>query len=113
MPVPGQHPAQSERQPVESITDGHRGLWRPLIEDVLEREAIEIVFQPVLDLQSRRAVSYEALARFPGDPALTPDRWFSAAWEVGLGMPLELLAVRKAAEALKRIPEDVGLNVNA
>ena len=113
MAVPRQYPAVSERQPVESITDEDHGLWQPLIEDVLERESIEIAFQPVLDLESHRAVAYEALARFPGDPSLTPDRWFSAAWEVGLGLPLELLAVRKAAEALDQIPRDTGLNVNA
>ena len=113
MAVPYQEPALSEREPVETIAGGPIDLWRPRIEDVLEREAIEIVFQPVLELESRRAVAYEALSRFPGDPSLTPDRWFSRAWEVGLGLPLELLAVRKAAEALDRIPEDAGLNVNA
>jgi EAL domain-containing protein (putative c-di-GMP-specific phosphodiesterase class I) len=87
--------------------------WLPRIQDVLEREAIEIVFQPVVELASRRPVAYEALSRFPGDPSLTPDRWFSEAWEIGLGLPLELLAVRKAAAALERIPQEAGLNLNA
>jgi EAL domain-containing protein (putative c-di-GMP-specific phosphodiesterase class I) len=102
-----------EQQPLESIIGERHRPWRPLIEDVLEREAIGIVFQPVLELPGRRPVAYEALSRFPGDPSLTPDRWFAAAWEVGLGLPLELLAVRKAAEALERIPLDTGLNINA
>jgi EAL domain-containing protein (putative c-di-GMP-specific phosphodiesterase class I) len=101
------------RQAIEGITGEHHDLWQGRIQDVLDRDAIEIVFQPILELHSRRPVAYEALSRFPGDASLTPDRWFSEAWEVGLGLPLELLAVRKSAEALARIPEKVGLNVNA
>jgi PAS domain S-box-containing protein len=101
------------RRAREGVTEEHLDLWQRRIQDVLERQAIEIVFQPVLELPSCRPVAYEALSRFPGDPSLTPDRWFSEAWEVGLGLPLELLAVRKAAGALDRIPEDVGLSVNA
>jgi PAS domain S-box-containing protein len=101
------------RPPVEGASAGPRDLWLRRIEGVLEEEAIEIVFQPVLELRSRRAVAYEALSRFPGDSSLTPDRWFSEAWEVGLGLPLELLAVKRAAEALDRLPDATGLNVNA
>ena len=101
------------RQRSENLSSEHRDLWLRRVEDALEQESVEIAFQPVLELTSRRAVAYEALARFPGDSSLTPDRWFSGAWDVGLGLPLELLAVRKAAEALDRIPDDVGLNVNA
>jgi PAS domain S-box-containing protein len=101
------------RRAREGVTEEHFDLWQRRIQDVLERKAIEIVFQPVLELPSRRPVAYEALSRFPGDASLAPDRWCSEAWAVGLGLPLELLAVRKAAEALERIPQDVGLNVNA
>jgi EAL domain-containing protein (putative c-di-GMP-specific phosphodiesterase class I) len=58
-------------------------------------------------------IAYEALSRFPGDPARGPDRWFAEAWDVGLGIPLELEAVRVAARALAELPHDVGLCVNA
>ena len=58
-------------------------------------------------------IAFEALSRFPGDPAYTPDRWFDDAWSVGLGMELELLAVRMIVEALPEIPPDVGLSINA
>lgn len=62
---------------------------------------------------SGRKIAYEALSRFPGDPSHTPDRWFDDAWRIGLGIPLELLAARVAAGALSRLPDDVGLSINA
>jgi EAL domain-containing protein (putative c-di-GMP-specific phosphodiesterase class I) len=105
--IPSQHPG------LESATARENGLWLERVEDVLEQESIEIAFQPIFELDTQRPVAYEALSRFPGDASLAPDRWFSEAWTLGLGLPLELLSVRKAAEALERLPDDVGLNVNA
>jgi EAL domain-containing protein (putative c-di-GMP-specific phosphodiesterase class I) len=58
-------------------------------------------------------IACEALSRFPGAPERGPERWFAEAWDVGLGVPLELLAVRIAAEALPRLPEGVSLCINA
>jgi PAS domain S-box-containing protein len=105
--------AIESRNTIERITSDEHAEWTERIGDVLRDEAIEMVFQPVLELETGRASSIEALSRFPGDTSLTPDRWFAAAWEVGVGVPLELLAVRKAAEAVQRIPEGIGLSVNA
>ena len=83
------------------------------IAGVLRDEAIVPVFQPIVSLEAtRRVIAYEALARFPGDPGHTPDRWFADAWQVGLGIPLELLAVRAAMRALPLLPPDVALCVN-
>jgi PAS domain S-box-containing protein len=101
------------RQTIERITSEEHSRWADRIGDVLRAESIEMVFQPVLELETGKVCAVEALSRFPGDSSLTPDRWFSEAWEVGVGMPLELLAVRKAAEAIPRLPKDVGLSVNA
>jgi PAS domain S-box-containing protein len=94
------------------ISAGHQAI-QERVEDVLRAEAIEPVFQPILELDTGRAIAYEALARFPGDKTRTPDLWFADAWAVGLGVPLELLAVRVAAAALPRLPADVDLTVNA
>jgi PAS domain S-box-containing protein len=80
---------------------------------VLDAEAITPVFQPIVELDGGRVVAYEALARFPGEVAHTPDRWFADAWSVGLGVPLELLAVRAAARALPHLAPGVGLAINA
>jgi PAS domain S-box-containing protein len=82
------------------------------IAGALQAEAIVPVFQPVVSLADGRVIAYEALARFPGDPAHTPDRWFADAWQVDLGVPLELLAVRAAIGALPLLPVDAALCVN-
>ena len=82
------------------------------IAGALRAEAIVPVFQPVVALADGRVIAYEALARFPGDPAHAPDRWFADAWSVDLGIPLELLAVRAAVGALPLLPADVDLCVN-
>jgi PAS domain S-box-containing protein len=105
--------AIESRQTIERITSEEHSAWLERIREVLRDESIETVFQPVLDLETGQAVALEALSRFPGDASLTPDRWFGEAWEVGLGIPLELLAVRRAARALPQLPDGVGLSVNA
>jgi PAS domain S-box-containing protein len=79
---------------------------------VLRAEAIVPVFQPIVSLADGRTIAYEALARFPGDPTYTPDRWFADAWHVDLGIPLELLAVRAAIAALPLLAPDAALCVN-
>ena len=83
------------------------------VERVLTEEDITPVYQPIFELGTGRAIAYEALSRFPGDSARTPDRWFADAWRVGLGLPLELLAIRIAASALPKLPAGVGLSLNA
>src|SRR4051794_5324203 len=105
--------AIESRQTIERITSREHSEWLERIREVLRDESIETVFQPVLDLQTGEPVALEALSRFPGDSSLTPDRWFGEAWEVGLGVPLELLAVRRAARALPHLPDGVNLSVNA
>ncbi len=82
------------------------------IRDVLSRGAIEIVFQPILDLVSNTTVGFEALSRFSAEPVRSPDQWFAEANEIGLGRDLELLAIDVALRSLDRIPEDQFLAVN-
>jgi PAS domain S-box-containing protein len=102
-----------QRPSVERVSsDEYRWTFNRLRE-VLDEQLIGPVYQPIFDLRNERVIAYEALSRFPGDPARGPDRWFAEAWDVGLGIPLELLAVRIAAAALTELPGDVGLCVNA
>jgi PAS domain S-box-containing protein len=100
------------REGMDSVDDEERDASTTRVNAVLADEAIALVFQPIVELKTGRAIAYEALARFPGDPAHTPDRWFDDAWRVGLGIPLELLAVRVAATALPRLQRGVGLSIN-
>jgi EAL domain-containing protein (putative c-di-GMP-specific phosphodiesterase class I)/CheY-like chemotaxis protein len=85
---------------------------RRRIERVLGGDGIRLLFQPVFDLQTGGPVGAEALSRFDPDDGMTPDRWFDAAWQVGLGLELELAAVRGALVQLARIPDDLYLAVN-
>ncbi len=79
---------------------------------VLHQEPPRIVFQPVVNLQTYQVVGAEALARFDDDSERTPDKWFRDAWDVGLGVDLELKAMEKALEQLPRLPDPVYLAIN-
>jgi EAL domain-containing protein (putative c-di-GMP-specific phosphodiesterase class I) len=74
--------------------------------------ALEMVFQPIVGLRHGEMVGVEALARFAGPPLRAPSLWFAEAATVGLREDLELLAVRKAIEALQELPGDLYLTVN-
>jgi EAL domain-containing protein (putative c-di-GMP-specific phosphodiesterase class I) len=51
---------------------------------VLDERAVQPVFQPLIDLDSRHVVGYEALARGPAGSALeSPAALFEAAWRAG------------------------------
>ena len=54
-----------------------------------------IHLQPIVDFAANRVAGFEALARFDGGPP-TPDRWFVRAHQVGLGIDLEVAALRAA-----------------
>jgi EAL domain-containing protein (putative c-di-GMP-specific phosphodiesterase class I) len=82
------------------------------IRRVLADESLWTVFQPICDLYDGTIVGYEALSRFPEPPKRTPDRWFGDAAALGLGVALEVLAVRRALNALNELPEHVYLSVN-
>jgi EAL domain-containing protein (putative c-di-GMP-specific phosphodiesterase class I)/CheY-like chemotaxis protein len=75
-------------------------------------DALTMVFQPIVELCSRSVVGAEALARFAGPPNRAPDLWFAEAEAVGLREELELLAVRKAIDALPLLPPDSYLSIN-
>lgn len=59
-------------------------------------DELDVVFQPIVDLNKLACVGYEALARFPdGRP---PDLWFAEARAVGLEKLLEMAALWRAVE---------------
>jgi EAL domain-containing protein (putative c-di-GMP-specific phosphodiesterase class I) len=70
-------------------------------------DELEVVFQPIVDLNQLACVGYEALARFPdGRP---PDIWFAEARAVGLDKMLEMAALWRAVETF---PGPGSLSVN-
>lgn len=90
-----------------------RAAMRERVASVIERDLMTVVCQPILELRSGRIVGVEALARFPVEPRRTPDIWFKEAHQVGRGVELELVAVRKALSLLERIPAGAYLAINA
>ena len=72
---------------------------------------LETVFQPMIELGSNHHVAYEALTRFPGETRSTRDCFVDAA-ELGVGLELELAAVKSALTHLGEIPVGTRLSIN-
>ena len=84
-----------------------------LIRELIAKEAVEILFQPIVDLQSRRVVAYEALGR-GAHPALdtSPMILLRLAEQCGLATELSQLFARRAVESSTRLPTRVKLFLN-
>jgi EAL domain-containing protein (putative c-di-GMP-specific phosphodiesterase class I)/CheY-like chemotaxis protein len=105
------------RELMRQVHDANRGrealiTKRARIRRVLERGELDIVFQPIVALDTRETVGYEALSRFSGEPNRGPDEWFAEAHQVGLGEELELAAIRLACERSRLLPEGMFMAVN-
>lgn len=82
------------------------------VHEVLDAGGVRVVFQPVRDMASGAVVAVEALSRFDPGRFPTPEHAFAAASAAGVGVDLELLAVRSALPVLPRLPAGVHLAVN-
>jgi EAL domain-containing protein (putative c-di-GMP-specific phosphodiesterase class I)/DNA-binding NarL/FixJ family response regulator len=85
---------------------------RDRIRSIVERRDFGLVYQPIVRLPGHDVVGFEALARFPQEPARPPDVWFREAAEAGLGLELELAATRMALEDLDALPREAYLSLN-
>lgn len=97
---------RTDRRP-EALSSEHER-----VSAALRGGELVMVFQPVLDVGGGGVVGVEALARFPAEPVRGPESWFAEASRVGLGVALELAAVRQALACLDRIPPPLFLSVN-
>lgn len=95
-------PAKAERD--------HADALRSTIRDILKTRSFHPVFQPIIELESREVVGYEALTRF--DSGQRPDLCFADAWSVGLGPELELATLGAALDASKGLRSGVFLDLN-
>ncbi len=91
---------------VDRVTLQHR------VESVLQAAALDIIFQPVIDLQADQIVACETLSSCHSPTGESPSWWFEAANPVGLGVELELLAERRALVLMSQVPGDLGMAVN-
>ena len=95
----------------ESIIRGTR-----LLREMISTEAIEIMYQPIIDLESRKVIGYEALGRgnHPG-LAKSPAVLLRLAEQCDLVVELSQLFRRSAITFASRLPSDtkIFLNVHA
>jgi len=82
------------------------------VSNVIKRDDLAVVYQPIYDLSTNQVAGVECLARFPDNAARGPDEWFAEAANVGLGIDLELTAIRAALRGLQHLPSDLYLAVN-
>ena len=78
---------------------------------LIERESVEVAYQPIFGLPDGRCIGLEALARFP-DPFAKPDQTLAAAGRVGLEVELERLVVSRAWAMLPKLGVGQFLAVN-
>lgn len=86
---------------------------RQQLEAIIANRDINILCQPIVELDTGQLIAAEALARFPGPPDRPPDVWFALAQKLGLGVPLQILAVELAVGLLDELPPDARLCINA
>ncbi|MGA9582659.1 MAG: EAL domain-containing protein, partial [Allosphingosinicella sp.] len=82
------------------------------IEQSLASRQPTIYLQPIHRLGDAEPVGAEALARFPDFETRPPNLWFDEAFEVDLGVELELAAIRQALGALPYLAPGQYLSLN-
>lgn len=73
--------------------------------------ALSLLYQPVVSIETLQVVALEALSRFRGH-GTSPAVLYEEATSCGLGVELEMIAIRAALADLERIPAPIRLNVN-
>jgi EAL domain-containing protein (putative c-di-GMP-specific phosphodiesterase class I) len=93
------HRRETERDKIARLIDGH---------------GLGVALQPIVDLDSRRVVGAEALARFkdPDGNALPTERTFLDAHALDIGIELELAVIALALRSESRLPEGLYLALN-
>jgi PAS domain S-box-containing protein len=89
-----------------------REIHRRAITDILRSGELTIAFQPIVDLTTGGIIGVEALSRFPSREGTTPDVVFAEATTAGLGLELELLAVRRALSEARLLDAALYVSIN-
>jgi EAL domain-containing protein (putative c-di-GMP-specific phosphodiesterase class I) len=96
----------------EEIEEEEREARRAQIGKFVAGETVTTVFQPIMDLRTREILGMEALSRFHALPLRPPYEWFAEAAALEMGIPLELATMRRALDAIDRLPEGAYLSLN-
>ncbi len=80
------------------------------LQGILVRREFHVVFQPIVNVETRVIVGFEALSRF--DDGTAPDARFAEATRADLGSPFELAAIRTAIQHSRKLSAGAFLSVN-
>jgi EAL domain-containing protein (putative c-di-GMP-specific phosphodiesterase class I) len=91
------------------------------LRNALQREQLDVHYQPIIDIQTNRVVGLESLLRWkvPGHGFIPPDRFIAVAEETGLIVPVGEFVLGRACEDLARwrqsgcIPVPLAVNISA
>jgi EAL domain-containing protein (putative c-di-GMP-specific phosphodiesterase class I) len=86
---------------------------RTRLQPILNAGGPRVVLQPIVALFDGARVGVEALSRFPTEWGQPPDEVFADALSIGIGLELELLAVRRAAEEFAGVSGYLAINFSA
>jgi diguanylate cyclase (GGDEF)-like protein len=110
-------------QPCDSTTARERFGLETELRRAIERDQLELAFQPLIELSTGRVTGYEALARWehPEKGSISPAEFIPVAEESGLIVPLGRWALRAATRTLAEwdrkagspMPLHVAVNVSA
>lgn len=96
----------------ERVAARERAERQARIQAILDGDLLRMVYQPIVRLETGGVIGVEALARFDTEPRRPPNEWFDEAAAVGLGVELELAAVRAAIGQGHLLPDGVYLALN-
>lgn len=110
-------------QPCDSTAARERFSLETELRRAIERDQLQLAFQPLVELHSGHVVGFEALARWdhPEKGAISPVEFIPVAEESGLIVPLGRWALRAATRALAEwdrkarspVPLHMAVNVSA
>lgn len=80
------------------------------VRSVVAKGAFHTVYQPIVELEGRRVVGYEALTRFAD--GVPPDVRFRQANDLGVGLELEAATLERALTSAGSLPANAWLAVN-
>lgn len=93
------------------IQERHReSVIRDQLKPVIEAGGPHIVYQPIVTLSDGARIGAEALSRFPAEWGKPPDEVFGEATSIGIGIELELQAVRGAVSPLADVTGYLAIN---
>jgi EAL domain-containing protein (putative c-di-GMP-specific phosphodiesterase class I)/ActR/RegA family two-component response regulator len=97
---------------IEAATDKRRSDLLEQLTIALDGGGLDMVYQPIVDLDTQELVGVESLAKFSMTPARPPNEWFDSAAELGLQTRLELAAVARALSRRSDLPNGMFMSVN-